>query len=224
MLFRALNFWSIMNTTESTGHWVMDFRPNTLKDMVIPEKLGHAIRKLESQNASKKILIVGSAGTGKTLLAEHLSGKDLSSIDLKDEGFFSCMQNALSNHQNHTLILKHLESTNSNPVELASLLSKCPHQIILTSRNFDFSEPFVGEGFELVEMEPLLPPDENSFMVTKEHILKLLKKNKISFSPVDREFILNTRELFDKLWPNQRQIIRQTQMRCKTGNWVSTPV
>ena len=73
-------------------------------------------------------------------------------------------------------------------------------------------------------MAPLLPADEPSFLATKEHIVNLLEKEKIAYLPNDREFMLNTRELFDKLWPNLRQIVRQTQMRCKTGNWVSTPV
>ena len=213
-----------MNSVGSTGHWVLDHRPFSLKDMIISEKLGHAIRKLKAPNASRKLLIVGGAGIGKTLLAECLSKKDRYSIELKDIDSMENLKAALSNFKDQTLILKHLESTVINPAELALSLCKRPHQILLTSRNSDFSEPFFVQGFELVEMESLLPSDENSYLAIKEHIIKLLKKNKINYSPSDREFDLNTRELFDKLWPNQRQIIRQTQMRCKTGNWVSTPV
>ena len=58
----------------------------------------------------------------------------------------------------------------------------------------------------------------------KNYLLGVLDQNQIQFQIGDLQFQLNIEELFDKLWPNMRQIVRQTQMRAKTGEWVSIPV
>ena len=69
-----------------------------------------------------------------------------------------------------------------------------------------------------------MPKNQKSFEKIKNYLLGVLEQNQIQFQVGDLQFQLNIEELFDKLWPNMRQIVRQTQMRAKTGEWVSIPV
>ena len=193
-------------------------------EMILPEKLNQTLRQFSSGPSPKKLLIVGGAGTGKTLLAEQLSGPEHNLLALQEVESLEQMQALLAARPSHTHLLKRLDLSPLDPAALARLLYDASQSVFVTSREGASLEPFLTQGFELVPMEPLLPADEPSFLATKEHIVKLLEKEKIAYIPNDREFKLNTRELFEKLWPNLRQIVRQTQMRCKTGNWVSTPV
>jgi len=214
----------MMSERESTGHWVLDHRPMRQAEMILPEKLNQTLRRFSSGQSPKKLLIVGGAGTGKTLLAEQLSGQKHDLVALQEVESLEQVQATLASDPSQARILKRLDLSPLDPAELARLLYDVPQHVFVTSWEGTSLEPFLAQGFELVPMAPLLPADEPSFLATKEHIVKLLEKEKIAYLPNDREFMLNTRELFDKLWPNLRQIVRQTQMRCKTGNWVSTPV
>ena len=63
----------------------------------------------------------------------------------------------------------------------------------------------------------LIPKNQKSFEKIKNYLLGVLDQNQIQFQIGDLQFQLNIEELFDKLWPNMRQIVSQTQMRAKTG-------
>jgi len=75
-----------------------------------------------------------------------------------------------------------------------------------------------------VNLEELMPKNQKSFEKIRNYLLNILEQNQIRLQVSDLQFQLNLEEIFDKLWPNMRQIIRQTQMRSKTGEWVSIPV
>ena len=81
-----------------------------------------------------------------------------------------------------------------------------------------------SNSFHAVNLEELMPKNQKSFEKIKNYLLGVLDQNQIQFQIGDLQFQLNIEELFDKLWPNMRQIVRQTQMRAKTGEWVSIPV
>ncbi|MEL0046200.1 MAG: hypothetical protein VW995_15640, partial [Deltaproteobacteria bacterium] len=81
-----------------------------------------------------------------------------------------------------------------------------------------------SNSFHVVNLEELMPKNQKSFEKIKNYLLGVLEQNQIQFQVSDLQFQLNIEELFDKLWPNMRQIVRQTQMRAKSGEWVSIPV
>ena len=62
------------------------------------------------------------------------------------------------------------------------------------------------------------------FIKNNSNLKYILKAKNISFDSKDKEFQNSCMELFERLWPNMRQIIRQLQLRSKTGEWVSIPL
>ena len=68
------------------------------------------------------------------------------------------------------------------------------------------------------------PADTKKISYKENLVQRKFGTNQIQFQVSDLQFQLNIEELFDKLWPNMRQIVRQTQMRAKTGEWVPIPV
>ena len=97
-------------------------------------------------------------------------------------------------------------------------------QIILTAKEIITEQTCELNSFHTVNLEELMPKNQKSFELIRKHLLNVLEHNRIQLQVSNLQFQLNIEEIFDKLWPNMRQIIRQTQMRSKTGEWISIPV
>ena len=89
-----------------TGHWVLDHRPMGQAEMILPEKLNQTLRQFSSGPSPKKLLIVGGAGTGKTLLAEQLSGPEHNLVALQEVESLEQMQALMAARPSHTHLLK----------------------------------------------------------------------------------------------------------------------
>ena len=61
-------------------------------------------------------------------------------------------------------------------------------------------------------------------MIATIYLRSLLKRNQIDFDSSNDQFQLNILEIYERLWPRMRQIVRHAQMRSKSNKWVPIPV
>ena len=196
-----------------TGFWVVDQRPMRAEQMMFTDEMNRELENLQD-NQLKRVVIVGSRGIGKTLFAQALAG--FQGLVLK----VSELENTPIQHS-ESIILKGVDQQPNS--EILRITERAEKTILIAQK--DISER-TGESnsFHAVNLEELMPKNQKSFEKIKNYLLGVLDQNQIQFQVSDLQFQLNIEELFDKLWPNMRQIVRQTQMRAKSGEWVSIPV
>ena len=75
-----------------------------------------------------------------------------------------------------------------------------------------------------IHTNQFLPKNNHTLKHFQNYLSKLLKTNQIGFDSSNDHFQLNTIEMYEKLWPRMRQIVRHAQMRSKSNKWVPIPV
>ena len=200
-------------SANKTGLWVVDQRPMRVEQMMFTDEMNRELENLQD-NKLKRVVIIGSRGIGKTLFAQALAG--FQGLVLK----VSELENTRIQHT-EAIILKGIDQQPN--AEILRIAERAEKTILIAQE--DISER-TGESnsFHAVNLGELMPKNQKSFEKIKNYLLGVLDQNQIQFQIGDLQFQLNIEELFDKLWPNMRQIVRQTQMRAKTGEWVSIPV
>ncbi|MDG2197647.1 MAG: hypothetical protein P8O70_12340 [SAR324 cluster bacterium] len=196
-----------------TGFWVVDQRPMRVEQMMFTDEMNWELETLKDDQV-KRVAIIGSRGVGKTLFAQALAG--FQSIVFK--------VSELGNVQipsSETIILKGVDQQSKAEV---LKISEREQQTILVAQENITEHTGESNSFRPVKLEELMPKNQKSFEKIRNYLLNVLEQNQIQLQVSDLQFQLNIEEIFDKLWPNMRQIIRQTQMRSKTGEWVSIPV
>ena len=200
-------------SASKTGLWVVDQRPMRVEQMMFTDEMNRELENLQD-NKLKRVTIVGSRGIGKTLFAQALAGFQGPVLKVSE------LENTRIQHT-EAIILKGIDQQPN--AEILRIAERAEKTILIAQE--DISER-TGESnsFHAVNLEELMPKNQKSFEKIKNYLLGVLDQNQIQFQIGDLQFQLNIEELFDKLWPNMRQIVRQTQMRAKTGEWVSIPV
>ena len=200
-------------SANKTGLWVVDQRPMRVEQMMFTDEMNRELENLQD-NKLKRVTIVGSRGIGKTLFAQAFAG--FQGLVLK----VSELENTPIQHT-EAIILKGIDQQPN--AEILRIAERAEKTILIAQE--DISErTSESNSFHAVNLEELMPKNQKSFEKIKNYLLGVLDQNQIQFQIGDLQFQLNIEELFDKLWPNMRQIVRQTQMRAKTGEWVSIPV
>ena len=200
-------------SANKTGLWVVDQRPMQVEQMMFTDEMNRELENLQD-NKLRRVAIIGSRGIGKTLFAQALA--DFQGPVLK----VSELEKTPIQHTK-AIILKGIDQQPN--AEILRIAERAEKTILFAQE--EISER-TGESnsFHAFNLGELMPKNQKSFEKIKNYLLGVLDQNQIQFQIGDLQFQLNIEELFDKLWPNMRQIVRQTQMRAKTGEWVSIPV
>jgi len=196
-----------------TGFWVVDQRPMQVEQMMFTDEMNRELKTLKDDQV-KRVAIIGARGVGKTLFAQSLAG--FQSIVIKVSELSS-----VQIPSSEIIILKGVDQQSKAEV---LKISEREQQIILVAQENITEHTGELNSFRTVNLEELMPKNQKSFEKIRNYLLNILEQNQIRLQVSDLQFQLNLEEIFDKLWPNMRQIIRQTQMRSKTGEWVSIPV
>ncbi len=196
-----------------TGFWVVDQRPMQVEQMMFTDEMNQELKTLKDDQV-KRVAIIGARGVGKTLFAQALAG--FQSIVIKVSELSS-----VQIPSSEIIILKGVDQQSKAEV---LKISEREQQIILVAQENITEHTGELNSFRTVNLEELMPKNQKSFEKIRNYLLNILEQNQIRLQVSDLQFQLNLEEIFDKLWPNMRQIIRQTQMRSKTGEWVSIPV
>jgi hypothetical protein len=196
-----------------TGFWVVDQRPMRVGQMMFTEEMNREIEILKD-NQVKRVAIIGSRGVGKTLFAQALASFQSIVLKVSELGNVPIPSS-------EAIIVKGIDQ--QSKTEILRILER-EQQIILTAKEIITEQTCELNSFHTVNLEELMPKNQKSFEKIRKHLLNVLEHNRIQLQVSNLQFQLNIEEIFDKLWPNMRQIIRQTQMRSKTGEWISIPV
>jgi len=196
-----------------TGFWVVDQRPMQVEQMMFTDEMNRELKTLKDDQV-KRVAIIGARGVGKTLFAQALAGFQSIVLKVSELGSVQIPSSEI-------IILKGVDQ--QSKVEVLKI-SEREQQIILVAQENITEHTGESNSFRTVNLEELMPKNQKSFEKIRNYLLNILEQNQIRLQVSDLQFQLNLEEIFDKLWPNMRQIIRQTQMRSKTGEWVSIPV
>jgi ABC-type glutathione transport system ATPase component len=196
-----------------TGFWVVDQRPMQVEQMMFTDEMNQELKTLKDDQV-KRVAIIGARGVGKTLFAQALAGFQSIVLKVSELGSVQIPSSEI-------IILKGVDQ--QSKVEVLKI-SEREQQIILVAQENITEHTGESNSFRTVNLEELMPKNQKSFEKIRNYLLNILEQNQIRLQVSDLQFQLNLEEIFDKLWPNMRQIIRQTQMRSKTGEWVSIPV
>ncbi len=196
-----------------TGFWVVDQRPMQVEQMMFTDEMNRELKTLKDDQV-KRVAIIGARGVGKTLFAQALAGFQSIVIKVSELGSVQIPSSEI-------IILKGVDQQSKAEV---LKISEREQQIILVAQENITEHTGELNSFRTVNLEELMPKNQKSFEKIRNYLLNILEQNQIRLQVSDLQFQLNLEEIFDKLWPNMRQIIRQTQMRSKTGEWVSIPV
>ena len=196
-----------------TGFWVVDQRPMQVEQMMFTDEMNQELKTLKDDQV-KRVAIIGARGVGKTLFAQALAGFQSIVIKVSELGSVQIPSSEI-------IILKGVDQQSKTEV---LKISEREQQIILVAQENITEHTGELNSFRTVNLEELMPKNQKSFEKIRNYLLNILEQNQIRLQVSDLQFQLNLEEIFDKLWPNMRQIIRQTQMRSKTGEWVSIPV
>jgi len=196
-----------------TGFWVVDQRPMQVEQMMFTDEMNQELKTLKDDQV-KRVAIIGARGVGKTLFAQSLAGFQSIVIKVSELGSVQIPSSEI-------IILKGVDQQSKAEV---LKISEREQQIILVAQENITEHTGESNSFRTVNLEELMPKNQKSFEKIRNYLLNILEQNQIRLQVSDLQFQLNLEEIFDKLWPNMRQIIRQTQMRSKTGEWVSIPV
>lgn len=196
-----------------TGFWVVDQRPMQVEQMMFTDEMNQELKTLKDDQV-KRVAIIGARGVGKTLFAQALAGFQSIVIKVSELGSVQIPSSEI-------IILKGVDQQSKAEV---LKISEREQQIILVAQENITEHTGESNSFRTVNLEELMPKNQKSFEKIRNYLLNILEQNQIRLQVSDLQFQLNLEEIFDKLWPNMRQIIRQTQMRSKTGEWVSIPV
>jgi len=196
-----------------TGFWVVDQRPMQVEQMMFTDEMNQELKTLKDDQV-KRVAIIGARGVGKTLFAQALAGFQSIVIKVSELGSVQIPSSEI-------IILKGVDQQSKAEV---LKISEREQQIILVTQENITEHTGELNSFRTVNLEELMPKNQKSFEKIRNYLLNILEQNQIRLQVSDLQFQLNLEEIFDKLWPNMRQIIRQTQMRSKTGEWVSIPV
>ena len=198
---------------KKTGFWVVDQRPMQVEQMMFTDEMNQELKTLKDDQV-KRVAIIGARGVGKTLFAQALAGFQSIVLKVSELGSVQIPSSEI-------IILKGVDQ--QSKVEVLKI-SEREQQIILVAQENITEHTGESNSFRTVNLEELMPKNQKSFEKIRNYLLNVLEQNQIRLQVSDLQFQLNLEEIFDKLWPNMRQIIRQTQMRSKTGEWVSIPV
>jgi ABC-type glutathione transport system ATPase component len=196
-----------------TGFWVVDQRPMQVEQMMFTDEMNRELKTLKDDQV-KRVAIIGARGVGKTLFAQALAGFQSIVLKVSELGSVQIPSSEI-------IILKGVDQQSKAEV---LKISEREQQIILVAQENITEHTGELNSFRTVNLEELMPKNQKSFEKIRNYLLNVLEQNQIRLQVSDLQFQLNLEEIFDKLWPNMRQIIRQTQMRSKTGEWVSIPV
>ena len=196
-----------------TGFWVVDQRPMQVEQMMFTDEMNRELKTLKDDQV-KRVAIIGARGVGKTLFAQALAGFQSIVLKVSELGSVQIPSSEI-------IILKGVDQHSKAEV---LKISEREQQIILVAQENITEHAGESNSFRTVNLEELMPKNQKSFEKIRNYLLNVLEQNQIRLQVSDLQFQLNLEEIFDKLWPNMRQIIRQTQMRSKTGEWVSIPV
>ncbi len=202
---------------KNTDHlWIFSSRPKSIDEMLLTDEMENII------NSSKynHTLINGPIGTGKTVLAEAITKFSARIVNCKSSNEIEeLFKNA---DEINSVIIKNIDKCYDRVDEILEVYKM--KKVIFITRDEASSDLSIFKNCIRIHTNQFVTKNNHSLKKFQNYLSKLLKTNQIGFDSSNDQFQLNTLEMYEKLWPRMRQIVRHAQMRSKSNKWVPIPV
>ena len=202
---------------KNTDHlWIFSSRPKSIDEMLLTDEMENII----NSSMYNHTLINGPIGTGKTVLAEAITKFNARIVNCKSSNELEeLFKNA---DEINSVIIKNIDKCYDRVDEILEVYKM--KKIIFITRDEASSDLSIFKNCKKIHTNQFLPKNNHSLKKFQNYLSKLLKTNQIGFDSSNDQFQLNTLEMYEKLWPRMRQIVRHAQMRSKSNKWVPIPV
>ena len=202
---------------KNTDHlWIFSSRPKSIDEMLLTDEMENII----NSSMYNHTLINGPIGTGKTVLAEAITKFSARIVNCKSSNEIDeLFKNA---DEINSVIIKNIDKCYDRVDEILEVYKM--KKIIFITRDETSSDLSIFKNCKKIHTNQFLPKNNHSLKNFQNYLSKLLKTNQIGFDSSNDQFQLNTLEMYEKLWPRMRQIVRHAQMRSKSNKWVPIPV
>ena len=202
---------------KNTDHlWIFSSRPKSIDEMLLTDEMENII----NSSMYNHTLINGPIGTGKTVLAEAITKFNARIVYCKSSNELEeLFKNA---DEINSVIIKNIDKCYDRVDEILEVYKM--KKIIFITRDEASSDLSIFKNCKKIHTNQFLPKNNHSLKKFQNYLSKLLKTNQIGFDSSNDQFQLNTLEMYEKLWPRMRQIVRHAQMRSKSNKWVPIPV
>ena len=202
---------------KNTDHlWIFSSRPKSIDEMLLTDEMENII----NSSMYNHTLINGPIGTGKTVLAEAITKFNARIVYCKSSNELEeLFKNA---DEINSVIIKNIDKYYDRVDEILEVYKM--KKVIFITRDEASSDLSIFKNCKRIHTNQFLPKNNHSLKHFQNYLSKLLKTNQIGFDSSNDQFQLNTLEMYEKLWPRMRQIVRHAQMRSKSNKWVPIPV
>ena len=202
---------------KNTDHlWIFSSRPKSIVEMLLTDEM----EKIINSSVYNHTLINGPIGTGKTVLAEAITKFNARIVYCKSSNELEeLFKNA---DEINSVIIKNIDKYYDRVDEILEVYKM--KKVIFITRDEASSDLSIFKNCKRIHTNQFLPKNNHSLKHFQNFLSKLLKTNQIGFDSSNDQFQLNTIEMYEKLWPRMRQIVRHAQMRSKSNKWVPIPV
>ena len=202
---------------KNTDHlWIFSSRPKSIDEMLLTDEMENII----NSSMYNHTLINGPIGTGKTVLAEAITKFNARIVYCKSSNELEeLFKNA---DEINSVIIKNIDKYYDRVDEILEVYKM--KKVIFITRDEASSDLSIFKNCKRIHTNQFLPKNNHSLKKFQNYLSKLLKTNQIGFDSSNDQFQLNTIEMYEKLWPRMRQIVRHAQMRSKSNKWVPIPV
>ncbi len=202
---------------KNTDHlWIFSSRPKSIDEMLLTDEM----EKIINSSVCNHTLINGPIGTGKTVLAEAITKFNARIVYCKSSNELEeLFKNA---DEINSVIIKNIDKYYDRVDEILEVYKM--KKVIFITRDEASSDLSIFKNCKRIHTNQFLPKNNHSLKHFQNFLSKLLKTNQIGFDSSNDQFQLNTIEMYEKLWPRMRQIVRHAQMRSKSNKWVPIPV
>ena len=202
---------------KNTDHlWIFSSRPKSIDEMLLTDEMENII----NSSMYNHTLINGPIGTGKTVLAEAITKFNARIVYCKSSNELEeLFKNA---DEINSVIIKNIDKYYDRVDEILEVYKM--KKVIFITRDEASSDLSIFKNCKRIHTNQFLPKNNHSLKHFQNYLSKLLKTNQIGFDSSNDQFQLNTIEMYEKLWPRMRQIVRHAQMRSKSNKWVPIPV
>ena len=201
----------------NTDHlWIFSSRPKSIDEMLLTDEMENII----NSSVYNHTLINGPIGTGKTVLAEAITKFNARIVYCKSSNELEeLFKNA---DEINSVIIKNIDECYDRVDEILEVYKM--KKVIFITRDEASSDLSIFKNCKRIHTNQFLPKNNHSLKHFQNYLSKLLKTNQIGFDSSNDQFQLNTIEMYEKLWPRMRQIVRHAQMGSKSNKWVPIPV
>ena len=202
---------------KNTDHlWIFSTRPKSIDEMLLTDEMENII----NSSMYNHTLINGPIGTGKTVLAEAITKFNARIVYCKSSNE---LEELFKNEDEiNSVIIKNIDKCYDRVDEILEVYKM--KKVIFITRDEASSDLSIFKNCKRIHTNQFLPKNNHSLKNFQNYLRKLLKTNQICFDYSNDQFQLNTLEMYEKLWPRMRQIVRHAQMRSKSNKWVPIPV